>query len=86
MAMFIHLLLYRSLTRAQRASAALDREGIPNRLIRAPKAVSGEGCSQALQLNQGYLHRALTVLKPLGIEPKRVFLSAGDEQYKEVHF
>lgn len=82
--MFIHLLLYRSLTRAQRASSALEKEEVPNRIIRAPKAVSGEGCSQALQLNQGYLHRALTVLNSLGIEPRRVFISAGDETYEEV--
>ncbi len=84
--MFIHLLLYRSTTRAQRASAALEREGIPNRVARAPKAVSGEGCSQSLQINQGYLQRALTVLKPLGMEPRRIFVSAGDENYEEVRF
>ena len=84
--MFMHLLLYRSLTRAQRASAALEKEGIPNRIIRAPKAVSGEGCSQALPLNQGYLHRALTVLKSHGMEPRRVFVSIGDESFEEVRF
>ena len=44
-AMLSNLILYRSLTQTQKASAALEREGIPNRVIRTPRAISGDGCS-----------------------------------------
>lgn len=84
--MFNHLLLFRSLTRTQMASAALEKSGIPNRIVRSPKSVSEEGCSHSVRLHQGTLHRALTLLKPLGLEPKRVFVSADDENYEEVLF
>lgn len=84
--MFNHLLLYRSLTRAQRASAVLVNKGIQNRIVRAPKSVSGEGCGHSIRLSQGSLHHALTLLKPLGLEPGRVFVSVDDKDYEEVLF
>ena len=82
--MLYHLLLYRSLTRAQRASDILDGGGIPNRIVRVPREVSREGCANGIRLDQGYLPRALTVLRSSGVEPRKVFVSAGDEHYEEV--
>ena len=84
--MLYHLLLYRSLTRAQRAADILDRGGIPNRIIRAPREVSREGCGNGIRLDQGYLHRALTMLQAAGAEPRKVFVSVGDDHYEEVLF
>ena len=84
--MLYHLLLYRSLTRTQRASETLDRGAIPNRIVRVPREVSHEGCAHAIRLDQGYLNRALTLLRTSGIEPRKIFVSAGDDHYEEVLF
>ena len=82
--MLYHLLLYRSLTRTQRASAILDKGGVPNRILRVPREISQEGCGNGIHLEQGYLHRALTLLRASGAEPRKVFVSAGDDHYEEV--
>ena len=84
--MLYHLLLYRSLTRSQRASEKLEKGAIPNRIVRVPREISREGCANAIRLDQGYLNRALTLLQASGIEPRRIFVSAGDDHYEEVLF
>lgn len=81
-----YLLLYRSLTQAQKASAALDRAGIPNRVVRAPKAVSGEGCSHCVRFTQEPPDRALEHLRKLEQEPRRVYATVGEGKYEEVLF
>ena len=83
-AMLSNLILYRSLTQTQKASAALGREGIPNRVIRAPRAVSTEGCGHCVRLAQRDLFRALSYLNRIGLSPRRVFVTAGDGNYEEV--
>ena len=82
--MLYHLLLYRSLTRTQRASNMLDRGGIPNRIVRVPGEISTEGCANAIRLGQEYLYSALALLRSSGMEPRKVFVTAGDENYEEV--
>lgn len=82
--MLSNLILYRSLTQTQKASAILDRAGIPNRITRAPKAVSVEGCNHCIQLAQRYLPQALEQLRARGAEPKRVYVTAGDDNFEEV--
>lgn len=84
--MLYHLLLYRSLTRIQRASSLLDKTGIPNRVVRVPARLSEEGCSNALRLSQGNLHRALSTLRSAGMDPRRVFVAVGDDTFEEVLF
>lgn len=84
--MFYHLLLYRSLTRTQRASNMLDRGGISNRIVRVPGEIASEGCANGIRLGQGTLHGALTLLKSAGMEPRKVFVTAGDDRYEEVRF
>lgn len=85
LAMLSNLILYRSLTQTQKASAALDRESIPNRIIRAPKAISTEGCSHCIRLPQRDLFRALEHLKKTGQFPRRIYVTAGDGNFEEVH-
>lgn len=82
--MLSNLILYRSLTQTQKASAALDRIGIENRIIRAPKAVAGEGCSHCVRLAQRDLFRALEYLTQRGLLPSRVYVTAGDGNFEEV--
>ena len=86
MIMLYHLLLYRSLTRAQRASEILNRGDIPNTIVRVPREVSKEGCANGIRLDQGALYRSLTLLRTSGVEPRKVFVSAGDNHYEEVIF
>lgn len=84
--MLFNLLIFRSLTRAQRASVELDRAGIPNRIIRTPKAVSEEGCSHCVRLSQRYLLQAKERLSALDIEPQKIYITAGDDVFEEVRF
>ena len=62
----------------------LDRGGIPNRIVRVPGEISTEGCANGIRLGQGYLYGALTLLRSAGMEPRKVFVTAGDENYEEV--
>ena len=82
--MLSNLILYRSLTQTQRVSAALDSAGIENRIIRAPKAVSTQGCSHCVRLSQRDLFRALEYLATLDLMPRRIYVTAGDGNYEEV--
>ena len=84
--MLYHLLLYRSLTRAQRASDTLNRGRIPNQIVRVPLEVSREGCANGIRLDQGYLHRSMSLLRSSGVEPRKVFVTAGDDHFEEVMF
>ena len=82
--MLSNLILYRSLTQTQKAGAALEREGIANRVIRAPRAISGEGCSHCVRLAQRDLFRALAFLAEIGLSPRRIYVTAGDGNFEEV--
>lgn len=82
--MLSNLILYRSLTQTQKASSVLDRDGIENRVIRAPKAVSVEGCSHCVRLAQRDLFRALDRLNMHGLFPRKVYVTAGDGNFEEV--
>ena len=82
--MLYYLIVCRSLTYAQRTTAALERAGITAHLLRSPKSISGEGCSHSVKVSQRNLAEALTVLHRVGLDPKRVFIIEGDGSYKEV--
>ena len=82
--MLYHLLLFRSLTRTQRASAILTKGDIPNIIVRAPREISNEGCANGIRLEQGYLNRSLGLLHSSGVGPRKIFVTAGDNHYEEV--
>ncbi|NCC69664.1 MAG: DUF3343 domain-containing protein, partial [Clostridia bacterium] len=69
--MVYYLVVCRSMTFAQRTSAALERAGITAQIIRAPKSISGEGCSYAVRLTERDLSQALIVLNRVGLTPNR---------------
>ena len=82
--MLYSLILCRSLTYAQRTASALERAGITARILRSPKSISGEGCSHCVKVAERSLADALTVLYRIDLAPKRVFITSGDGNYREV--
>lgn len=82
--MLYNLIVCRSLTYAQKTSSALERVGIPTRILRSPKAISEEGCSHSVRILQRDLPRALEQLNTQELTPKRIFVTAGDGNYQEV--
>ncbi len=82
--MVYYLIICRSLTYAQRTAAVLERVGITAHILRAPRAIAGEGCSHGVRISPRRLAEALTVLGRAGLTPRRVFLLAGDGSYQEV--
>lgn len=82
--MLYYLIVYRSLTYAQRTAAALERTGITARVLRSPKSIAGEGCSHSVKISQRSLPEALLVLQRADLAPKRIFITAGAGSYQEV--
>ena len=82
--MLYYLIVCRTLTRAQRTAAALERTGILTRTLRSPKAISAEGCSHCVRIAPRDLDMALTVLHRAGLEPKRIFSAQNDGSYLEL--
>lgn len=58
--------------------------GITARILRSPKSVAGEGCSHSVKISQRSLPDALRVLQRTNLEPKRIYITAGDGSYQEV--
>ena len=82
--MLYYLIVCRSMTYAQRPAAALERAGITARVLRSPRSIAGEGCSHSVKISQRSLPGALRVLQRAALEPKRIFITAGDGSYQEV--
>ena len=79
-----YLIVCRSLTYAQRTARVLERAGISGYIMRAPKLISGEGCSHCVKVAERWLAPALKVLNREGLGPKRVFLQNEEGSYSEV--
>lgn len=71
------------MTFAQQTTAALERAGIKAQILRAPKSISGEGCSYGVRLVDRDLSHVLIVLNRVGLTPNRVYI-ASEGQYREV--
>ena len=82
--MVYYLIVCRSLTYAQRTARVLERAGISGYIMRAPKLISGGGCSHCVKVAERWLAPALKVLNREGLGPKRVFLQNEEGSYSEV--
>lgn len=82
--MVYYLIICRSLTYAQRTAHVLERAGISGHIMRAPKNISGEGCSHCVRVAERWLAPALKILNREGLGPKRVFLQDAEGAYSEV--
>lgn len=82
--MAYYLIICRSLTYAQRTAGVLGQVGVTAHILRAPRAIAGEGCSHAVKIAQRRLPEALAALSRTGLSPKRIVLLEGDGTYREV--
>lgn len=82
--MVFYLIVCRSMTFAQRTAASLERAGITVQILRAPKSISGEGCSYAVRLTERDLSQALIVLNRVGLTPDRIYIGSAGGGYREV--
>lgn len=82
--MLYYLIVCRSLTFAQRTAEALERSGIPARLLRTPEGLSERGCSYSVKFAERRLGEALPALNRAGLTPVHLFLTQGDGSFREV--
>ncbi len=82
--MVYYLIICRSLTYAQRTALALERAGITAHIMRAPRTISGSGCSHGVKISERRLSDALTILNRIGLSQNRVYMMDADGGYKEV--
>ncbi len=83
--MVYYLIICRSLTYAQRTAKILEKSGITSYLIRTPKNLVKDGCGHAVKVAQKNLEPALRTLKSTDLYPKHLFITFGDNQYREVN-
>ena len=68
-----NIILCRSLTTAQRAAAALQKEGIFASVTKAPQSANPSGCTYGVKVGERNLSRAVTILRRAGIRCGKVF-------------
>ena len=79
------IILFRSLTYAQRGSRALSLAGIPSYVMKAPQGLTEKGCGYGVRLNEAKLRRAVALLDERSIDRGRaVLLSRLTGEYREV--
>ena len=78
-----YLLLYRSITHAQRMSKLLERSGVTAPYYRAPSGLTDRGCSYAVRVGAEHYPASLRILRSGGLPPMRAFYSPGDGTYRE---
>ena len=82
--MVYYLIVCRSLTYAQRTAAVLERAGITGTILRAPKAIAGEGCGYAVKVTERRLAQSLVLLNQAELRPKGVYIAETDGSYRQV--
>ena len=80
----VYLIMCRSLTYAQRVANALERSGVPARVLRSPGEISPAGCSYSVKIAARNLARALTVLKETGLPYLGIYVNSAGYGYREV--
>lgn len=67
------IILCRSMTRAQRAAAALQRAGIFSSVTKAPQSANPGGCAYGVKLGERNLAAARATLQREGIDCGKLF-------------
>ena len=78
------LILFRSLTFAQRAAHMLERGGMTATVRKAPQGLTDRGCTYCVRLRAGRLDDALRLLEQRGAEHGKVILAREDGSWQEV--
>ena len=77
------LILFRSVTYAQRAQRALQRRGIGAEMTRAPLGHTDRGCGYALRLPERAREQAVGILEAEHIDFGRVLVRDGQGGWRE---
>ena len=77
------IILFRSLTYAQRGVYMLRAHGIPATVVKAPPETTDRGCTYAAGVTHRSLRRALAVLEGQDVPHGRAFVPGPDGKYRE---
>ena len=78
-----YLITFRSITYAQRAEAALQRQGIRGNVRRTPRWMEERGCGYALEVKLADSSLGTALLEKQGIPYKRVYRISPDGTVEE---
>lgn len=78
------IILFRSLTYAQRGVRTLGAGGIPATVVKAPAGLSENGCVYAAGVSERNYRQALHILSEQAVSHGGVFLHDGKGKYTEV--
>ena len=81
--MLQYLIMCRSLTYAQRASAALERAGISAPIARAPQELTTEGCGYSVKVRGSHFQDALRAFTAKKLPHGRLFRIEANGAYTE---
>ena len=77
------IIMFRSLTYAQRGIRALGSGGVPATLIRAPAGLSDRGCAYGALVSPRRVAQAVRTLREREVPHGKVFLPDEDGGYRE---
>jgi hypothetical protein len=77
------IILFRSLTYAQRGVYTLRSLGIPATVVKAPPETTDRGCTYAAGISHRSLRRALSELDSRAVPHGRAFVPGPDGKYRE---
>ncbi|MCX7615258.1 MAG: DUF3343 domain-containing protein [Clostridiales bacterium] len=77
------LILFKSLTHAQRASKYLEKNGISTIISRPPMEINENSCGYALKIQEHFLNKAILMLKEVEISNFKVYVCTTNGTYKE---
>ena len=78
------LILFRSITFAQKGERVLNRVGIDCRLLRTPRTLSNKSCGYCLQLRRQDLELVLEVLREAKLPFGKVYAIDSGGAFKEL--
>ncbi len=79
-----YIVVFRSLTFAQKAARILENSGIAAFIIKVPERLANRGCSYGVRISELNLVDAMVVLRSNGIQPVKVFVKFRNGTYSEV--
>lgn len=78
-----YLLMFRSLTYAQRGARLLERAGVTGTITRMPKSAAVRGCSYGVLVSPPQYDRAMEALSSGGLMPERIYRKDGGGALRE---
>lgn len=78
------LIVFQSMTHAQRAASVLSHQGIPTTVVRPPLSAGKGSCSCALKLSCQYLNAAVPLMQKLSFRPVAYYEYRTDGSLQEV--